>query len=58
MNRNARLRRSQSCTTPAAAADTNEEAVDGGYDRFGARPVSVPKSGAVSDCGDKEWSSQ
>ena len=55
MNRNARLRRSQSCTTPSAAADTNE-AVDGGYDRFGNRPASVPKakSGAAPNSGDKE----
>ena len=55
MNRNARLRRSQSCTTPAAAADTNE-AVDGGYDRFGKqRHASAPKSrpAAASDSGDK-----
>ena len=47
MNRNARLRRSQSCTTPSATADTNE-AVDGGYDRFG---TLRPKS---SDSGEKE----
>ena len=55
MNRNARLRRSQSCTTPAAAADTNE-VVDGGYDRFGKqRHASAPKSrpAAASDSGDK-----
>ena len=41
MNKEARLRRSQSCTTPAA--DVEEE---GGYDRFGplSRTKSLPKS--------------
>ena len=53
MNRKARLRRSQSCTTPSAAADTNAE-VDGGYGRFGTRPASVPKSVAASEPSDKE----
>ena len=51
MNKEARLRRSQSCTTPAA--DIEGEG-GSGYDRFGqlSRTKSLPKSRTVSK--DKE----